>query len=358
MKHTILNTLLLLSSLLLSFIIAEFVLRTFGYENYYWTTTHEKFWHYHPIMGWHHQSGQKDYLEKPQFRVKVNINQKGLRDIDYPYKRIQDKKRILVLGDSFVWGWGVEQEQIFTEQMERLLSNVEVINAGVAGYSTDQELLWLRYEGARYTPDLVVLVMCGNDDYANNKESVYIVHPKPVFTLDEDNELKIQNVPVPIPSFSRKVIYFGCKYSSLVTLLMIRVRPRLIDLLKSSLLTFDRIGNNCSDNEGSELSIEHSINQSKLTLKLLDTMKNEVEEMGARFLIISTSSYWISESFDTYEDFIRSLRENHFDILDLETIKGYNSDKNFIKGDGHWNKNGHLFVAEQVMAFLNENRIL
>ena len=67
-------------------------------------------------------------------------------------------KRVLVLGDSFTWGFGVEQEQIFTEVIENSRKDVEVINAGVSGYSPDQELIWLREQGMHFQPDLVLLL--------------------------------------------------------------------------------------------------------------------------------------------------------------------------------------------------------
>src|SRR5437899_3035923 len=101
------------------------------------------FWRHDPRLGWHHTAGSEGVFDRsPVFRTRVRINDKGLRGRDYPYERVAGRRRILVLGDSFVFGYGVEQEEIFTTVLEGLLPATEVINAGVSGYGTDQELLW------------------------------------------------------------------------------------------------------------------------------------------------------------------------------------------------------------------------
>src|SRR5262249_31296523 len=62
-----------------------------------------------------------------------------------------------------VWCWGVEQGACFTERLEAALPDTDVINAGVPGYSTAQEMLFYEQEGQRYRPDLVLLVVVPND---------------------------------------------------------------------------------------------------------------------------------------------------------------------------------------------------
>ena len=63
----------------------------------------------------------------------VSQNAEGLRDRHYPYARDGGRRRILVLGDSVVWCWGVEQADCFTERLEAALPDTDVINAGVPG---------------------------------------------------------------------------------------------------------------------------------------------------------------------------------------------------------------------------------
>ena len=70
------------------------------------------------------------------------------RDREYPReRRVPGRRRILVLGDSVAWCWGVEREECFTERLEAALPDTDVINAGVPGYSTAQELLYYERDG-------------------------------------------------------------------------------------------------------------------------------------------------------------------------------------------------------------------
>ena len=99
---------------------------------------------------------------------RVDINARGLRDEEIPYAKHESERRILVLGDSVAFGWGVSQGEAFSDQMEPLLLEQtgvkwQVINAGVNGYNTEQEATFLRTEGMRYAPDYVLLVYVSND---------------------------------------------------------------------------------------------------------------------------------------------------------------------------------------------------
>lgn len=99
--------------------------------------------------------------------VTVTFNERGLRDRPLLPKD-EGEFRILTLGDSIVYGWGVPQDQIFTVRLEQLLQsrlgrNVRVINSGVGGYNTVQELRYFKQEGITFQPDLVVLVYVEND---------------------------------------------------------------------------------------------------------------------------------------------------------------------------------------------------
>ena len=73
--------------------------------------------------------------------------------------------QVYVLGDSFVWGYGVGQHDLVTNQMERLLSGRRVHNLGLIGAGTVQEcLLFQKHVRERLQPgDTVVLVFFGND---------------------------------------------------------------------------------------------------------------------------------------------------------------------------------------------------
>jgi len=115
------------------------------------------------ILGWRPIPGAVQF-DDDLYPHLIEINSQGLRDREYTYARTPNVGRIVVLGDSVVFGsGGVDADKCFTELLEESLPGVEVINLGVPAFSTDQEYLYLREEGLRYRPDVVVLCLFSND---------------------------------------------------------------------------------------------------------------------------------------------------------------------------------------------------
>jgi lysophospholipase L1-like esterase len=148
-----------------------------------------------PDLGWRNKPLVQTHVrnEKLGLSYEIRINSKGLRDREHTYERTQGTFRILLLGDSMAWGWGVGVEETYADLLERELG-VEVINAGVPGWSTDQELWWFESEGIRYQPDLVLLVLVMNDLNGNEKTSMY-GYEKPRWVRSSNGEWGVENLP-------------------------------------------------------------------------------------------------------------------------------------------------------------------
>jgi lysophospholipase L1-like esterase len=103
--------------------------------------------------------------------VPVSINSAGMRDGEYSFEKPPGVYRIMMLGDSTTFGWGVRQEDTAAKFLERKLNGqlppgynkVEVLNTGVGNYDTVQEVTYYETIGYKYHPDLVVLVFFIND---------------------------------------------------------------------------------------------------------------------------------------------------------------------------------------------------
>jgi len=94
----------------------------------------------------------------------TQINSVGLRESLEPSQEKHAKeKRIIVTGDSSIYGWGVRDNETYAIFLERELrsrlngTRVEVINLGVPGYSTEQSIRLLDQVGWSYEPDLIVV---------------------------------------------------------------------------------------------------------------------------------------------------------------------------------------------------------
>jgi lysophospholipase L1-like esterase len=97
----------------------------------------------------------------------VVINSQGLRDREFPPAPPPGRTRILMLGDSLTFGWGVEGNQTYSKVLEAMLQksgrDVEVINTGVGNYNTEMEVAYFLERGAKFKPQYVVLNYFIND---------------------------------------------------------------------------------------------------------------------------------------------------------------------------------------------------
>jgi lysophospholipase L1-like esterase len=94
-------------------------------------------------------------------------NAHGLRDRDRPAKQ-SGTKRVLVMGDSYTWGYAVAEEEAYPQVAERLLKergrpDIEVINGGIPDYNSRQERQLLAQLLPIYQPDAVFLAYVVND---------------------------------------------------------------------------------------------------------------------------------------------------------------------------------------------------
>ena len=132
-----------------------------------------------------------------EWDVKYSINSFGLRDKEYPPQKDKNTFRILILGDSFTEGYGVEDDEVFAELLEKKLDasqkerKYEIINGGVASYSPLLEYLFLVKRGLSLDPDMVILFydfsdICDDDEY------------EVLSSFDENTDVPVNCAPVKV----------------------------------------------------------------------------------------------------------------------------------------------------------------
>ena len=116
----------------------------------------------HPVLFWSLKPNQ-DTLTKVD-RKPIHINSHGTRGPDFDKIKPVGTTRIISMGDSRTFGWGVSDEETYSALLETLLHDrlgsqpkVEVINAGVNSWSYPQMYAYFRYYGLTYQPDYVIL---------------------------------------------------------------------------------------------------------------------------------------------------------------------------------------------------------
>lgn len=342
------NLSLLALSIVATLLLSEIGLRIAGFAPMYVSPERDRFWKYDPLLGWSHQPGQEGVFETPHFRTAVHINERGLRDREHAYGRAGEGARILVLGDSFAWGYGVEAPERFSEHLAQALG-VEVINAGVSGYSTDQELLWLQEEGHKYDIDLVVLILVGNDIGDNERQLVSSIYYKPRFKL-EDGRLQLMGLPVPRATARDRSIYRLSQRSALAFFLV----QRYFELQAA----YGNRQAGGSHAQTAAASDKREAGSFDLTLALLDAIREAAASQGAGFMIVATDSWWNAPPGEQYETFMAQVEDHGFIVLDVTIADGFDPDQMIIAGDGHWNAAGHQFVAGKIIDIVEGQKLL
>ncbi|MFL6336315.1 MAG: SGNH/GDSL hydrolase family protein [Pyrinomonadaceae bacterium] len=175
-------------SVLFTLLVFELFLRAVGY-------TYPVFYQPDEVRGYSLWPGVEGRYRR-EGAAHVRINSDGLRDREHRLPKPENTFRVAVVGDSYAEAFQVEREQAFWSVLERGLRNcpalggreVEVINFGVSGYGTAQELLTLREKVWRYEPDVVLLAVTTNNDVLDNSRALKVTDEIPYFVM-KDGEL-------------------------------------------------------------------------------------------------------------------------------------------------------------------------
>ena len=130
--------------------------------------------------------------------VDVSINSHGLRDKEISLNKNPGTKRVLMLGDSITFGWGVADDNTVSTRLEQLINKAEkndhfeVLNTGVGNTNTEMQVAYFLNEGFKYSPDFVIL------NYFIN-----------------DAELTPRPNKNPLMKYSMAYVYFSLKWESI-----------------------------------------------------------------------------------------------------------------------------------------------
>ena len=296
------------------------------------------FWRYDARLGWAHRPGQQGVFSGPGFRAPVRINSRGLRDVERTPAPAPGTRRVLVLGDSFGWGYGVPGESCVVARLESARPGTEFVNGSVSGYGTAQELLWYRLEGARYGAGLVVLLVSDNDVADNCGPSIYW-YRKPYFTLDGDS-LRLNGVPVKPPTPLERVRMWALGRTFLgagARALWWRMRGGAVDAV-------ERAGGDVAP-----APLEASADSAcfAVTRAILRALAAEAGAHGARLAIVlvpmpaAMADWWM-----------RTAAQAGIPALDLRGRVPAGAPTH-LPGDPHWNSLGHALAAQAALPFVD-----
>ena len=184
--------LLILFGFLCGGLLAEITLRVAGYSYpEFYSLDHARGYALRPgAEGWYRKEGE----------AYIRVNSDGLRDVEHSLTKPPDTIRIAVVGDSYPEALSVSLEEAFWWVMGKKLEEcgvfpgkkIEVINFGVSGYGTAQQLLTLRQQVWKYAPDIVMLAVTTNNDLIDNHRALKKTDRIPYF-IYRDNQLVLDD---------------------------------------------------------------------------------------------------------------------------------------------------------------------
>ena len=172
MKRFLGNLMLLCCIVIFCFMAGEIVVRLF-YSHF--ADYNMEMWRYASEMKRPMSSAKLPFFHSPNkqgtyYGVDIRTNSMGFRDNEYAIRKPKGTKRIIALGDSHTFGWGVPFEDLFSKELESKLNNnngrYEVINMGIGNYNSVMELELFRSKGLQLDPDMVILMFFINDTEA------------------------------------------------------------------------------------------------------------------------------------------------------------------------------------------------
>ena len=334
-----------------------------------------------PNLGWKLKPGASGKWNEEGASL-VQVNSEGLRDRERTKAKPPNTLRVAVLGDSFTEAIHVPVEQTFWSKLERKLGNcqaikgrknVEVINFGVQGYGTAQELILLRKKVWDYSPDIVILAFFIGNDVINNSPKLEYDRYRPFFRYDGSGNLvpdmSFRNLP-PIDRNEKAVSFVDRMPSWIVN------NSRILQVIKK--VDLERKKRELSEDftDLSTKTLKEPQDAAwqeawRVTEGLIVTMRNEVVQKNADFLVVTIGDS-IQVRPEAHKRKILMIKNNiqdlfyaerrleklgareGFRVLSLsEQFQAY-TDKyqvcahgfeNFAPCGGHWNELGHRLAS-------------
>lgn len=336
---------------------------------------------------------------------KISINSKQIRsDREIPYKKSPGVFRILCLGDSVFFGSGVEFEELFSSQLEQMLNlgdkskKYEVINASAPAWGVLEYYTYLKNEGYKYSPDLVVVGLSPDDLRQNFSEKIQF--SKIQSKTRPDGSLKVElnemNISLFEDSLSNKFwklisktrwYAFAAQKSHLLNLIRRRLsgilvnnakkivtsKGSLVNFLKSSNLSLKQkifwdVGRGTLEigvNNQPILFFAEQLKEDRekaeanviLFHLLMQSFFNLVSDIGAKTLVVQLPNFKevVGMSKPTNPEWIfpQTDQTQYLDLFkpyyDLNTSQEVVL---FYPFDNHWSPGGHLLLAQLLTKLM------
>lgn len=295
-----------------------------------------------------------------EYRTRIKTNSEGFRDIEHKLDKPKDVFRVLIVGDSFTFGLGVEGNQTYPKILEELLNEeganrkfgYEIFNMSMPGIGTPKEFEIIQY-GIRYNPDLILLGFFVEDrwnpgngnDLCDNFKSYH--KSKYAKSIEEVSATLLLRLKTKLINRLNSIQRFLNTHSELYFLIMTKKGTTL----RRNLIRY-REGQNRH-----ELDIAWDITKDEL-----EKINAFSQKRGVEFVIVRIP--FLYDVHNREEDRVSKIlaefgRKNDINICDPLAVFRNNRDRDlYYPADGHWKVQAHTLAAREIFKYLvNKNLI-
>ncbi len=317
----------------------------------------------------------------PEWNVSYKINSYGLRDYEYDLTK-KDTTRILMLGDSFIEGYGVELEDSVSKVLEKKLNadninkSYQIMNAGISSYSPLLEYLFLKNKGLELKPHIVILnldLLDISNDIEYTQKAIFDENNKVIGVPGNKREQaavekgalsaffsfrvvqKIKNIYDHI-IFYKFPLFFDKRFNQVINTENILIDPYVIS--RTDNLTKYHQEINLTKKYIKDIADLSKNNNSTFILHIFPRPHQvSPTEWKSRTL----NGFNLGEIYSTkvLEEFEIFAKENNINVINsIDYFKNTTQTNIFFDYDYHWTKKGHSRAAEALYDYLmRENNI-
>jgi len=304
---------------------------------------------YDPLLGW---------INRPNIHVQdmygpdksLNTNSQRFRsDRDFDSDVPACKRRWICSGDSFTFGFGVDDDRTWCALLSSMVPNTETVNMGQGGYGLDQAYLWYMRDGISLQHDLVILAFV-TDDINRMASDQFLGYPKPLLSV-QDQQILTPAAPLPEPRLLDRVLP---RYRPLIA------RLSVMQLLDKA-LGRERVANvSLNNNQLLELTLsifasvngfskKHDRTALLVHLPVQDDYKDSpnLNEVMDFFTVSTKQNGWIY--YNLVDDFKKLMPHEVPQLFIQQDLPGFNGSR------GHYTEKGNQYIAELIVRHLSGN---
>lgn len=338
-----------------------------------------------PIVSSTFIPGKKGWYSFDGGRQWIEINSFGYRDREWSAVKDTGVIRVAALGDSYTVALEVGLEHRLSNLLEVMLNDkgesrvrYEVLNFGVSGYGTAQELETFLHRVLPLKPDIVILfVSTGNDWYDNSVE----LDPEPNrlhYTLDSSGQLVRSAFSIRDNAVKRWLRNHSVAY--------LFARQRLKSLRAVHRMMMSAGFMQQATREQDIQSISQKLqgmqylteappeveNAWEVMEALIRQMARVATENGVRFGIVvaptqvEVTNRWpengaangkldIQKSLRRVDEICRRINVSCLQLADIFRTPGASAQECFLPRDGHWTSRGHSAAAGAVFEWMRRD---